>query len=839
MVRLIACCDTIFASLMLEWQYSNMKYVGIRIAIGLLLATTCPTITLAQEADDEVLNDGATPPPVIVEPSGSRELREAMRRIAVRPKDPEALFDAGNAALMLGDAGAALNFFTRAANLRPSDGRIKAGLGAATVRTENPFEALRLFDEAVKLGISERSIAVDRALAYDLLGNFARAQQDYQLARTAAVTDQLSVQQAVSLSLSGAKTEADNMLVPLLQKNNLDAWRARAFMLAARGELKESSRVTSGFLDSASAKKMESYLRLMPQLTGAQQAAAIHFGHFPQSYQIGRDSAAVTRTAANSPQPSTGAGRLTPSGTQLGSADPAKSNPAIKPNTAPVILSRQEREVAAAAAKKIESQKAAEILRVAEAKKQAEAAQLAEAQKKQEAARIAEQQRVAEAARITEQQRVAEAARITEQQRLAEAARITEQQRLAEFTRVAEQQRLADAARVAEQQRIAETARVAETQRVTQEQRIAENTRIAQVQQQAEFDRTVILQREAEAKRIADAETARRVAATAPIINNTDAAKAASTTKIAEATIAKTEVAPIKELPVPENAGPLVDVALPSKQVEQSPVNATVTQANTTVTNTPLPNDIPVANMPERPAIANVPIEDIGNPASSIPSAQTTWAQGVDPNIAAAAPAEIRSTPVTDPIAPTSEAIAQNTAASTPPAPAQSGFDLGAVVDSIEIPQSEQERSVAAVDLKKLKADAAKRAAADAAKAKAAEADKKNKGDVSADEKSSKSKSKDKTALESPSRYWVQVATGNDTKGLGFDWRRLVKKNPELFKGREGWIAPWGKTNRLIVGPFTDSKSAKKWEAEFRKSGGNGFVWFSEKGAEIERVRSK
>ena len=78
-----------------------------------------------------------------------------------------------------------------------------AGLATATVRTENPFEALRLFDDAIRLGISERSIAADRALAFDLLGNFGRAQQDYQLARTVSNSDDLIVKQAISASLGG------------------------------------------------------------------------------------------------------------------------------------------------------------------------------------------------------------------------------------------------------------------------------------------------------------------------------------------------------------------------------------------------------------------------------------------------------------------------------------------------------------------------------------------------------------------------------------------------------------------------------------------------------------
>jgi hypothetical protein len=634
------------------------------------------------------------------------------------------------------------------------------------------------------------------------------------------------IQQAVSLSLSGAKTEADNMLVPLLQKNNLDAWRARAFMLAARGELKESNRVTASFLDSNSAKKMESYLRLMPQLTGAQQVAAIHFGHFPQSYQIGRDSPEVTRTAANTPQPTTGSGRLTPAGAPLGTASTV--TPVIASNTknVPAKLSKKEQEAAEKVARKLESDRLVEAARLAEAKKQAEAAQLIETQKKQEAARVAEAARVTEAARIAEQQRVTEAARIAEQQRIAEATRI------------------------AEQQRIAESARVAEVARIAEEQKQAETLRVAKAQQQSDADRIAEQKRQAEAIKLAEAQkAAAQPTVVTPAIITTDVAQTASATKIAEASVAKAEVAPIKDLPAPETARPLVDVALPTSDPASGNGQAPKVDANppfigstSHVTETPKVSDVAVATMPERPAIANAPTDGIDNKANggegaSESNAGSNWVEGIDPNspnLAANTLPENNSTPI--------EANNQDaTVLNSEPAAksSSSDFDLGAVVDSIEVPKSEQEQSVAAVDLNKLKVAAAKKAEQDAAKAKAADSGKKQKDDDKSDDKSAKSKSKDKNASDTPSRHWVQVATGSDTRGLGFDWRRLVKKNPELFKGREGWVAPWGKTNRLVVGPFADLKSAKKWEAEFRKAGGKGFAWVSEKGAEIERVRLK
>ena len=296
---------------------------------GIVCALALSSGAFAQAVDESALEafDQATPAaPVNSEPAGAAELRAAMRRISFNPSDADAMADAGNASLALGDANAALNFFTRANALRPGNSRIVSGLATATVRTENPFEALRLFDLAVRLGANERSIALDRALAFDLLGNFGRAQQDYKLARTASISDDLIIRQAVSLSLAGQKEAADAMLVPLLQRNSSPAWRARAFMLAARGELRESTKVAQGFMDASSAVRMERFFRLMPSLTAAQKAAAIHLGHFPTSQAVGRDSEQVRRIASTLPQTPVvpGNNRLIPSGAALG----PKSTPA-------------------------------------------------------------------------------------------------------------------------------------------------------------------------------------------------------------------------------------------------------------------------------------------------------------------------------------------------------------------------------------------------------------------------------------------------------------------------------------------------------------------------------
>lgn len=542
-----------------------LRSLGFCSALAFSAGGVSPAVH-AQAVDESALEalDQQTPAvvPNIVEPAGAVELRDAMRRISFSPSDSDALADAGNASLLLGDANAALNFFTRANAIRPNNSRIVSGLAIATVRTENPFEALRLFDDAVRLGASERSIAADRALAFDLLGNFGRAQQDYQLARTVASSDDIIIRQAVSLSLAGQKEPADAMLVPLLQRNSPTAWRARAFMLAARGDLRESNKVALGFMDAESAQKMERFFRLMPNLTGAQQAAAIHLGHFPTSQSVGRDSEQVRRVAATAQQPAVGPGqnRLIPSGAPLGTKPTAvrDAKSEAKPQSKP--------------------------------------------------------------------------------------------------------------------------------DRKTQE-------RVA-------------------------------VQATVPPKPRPD--------------------------PVVAKVEPAVTVAA-TTPTAQEPVSL-------------------AAATPQQPA-----------------------------------PAKIIAAPTTVP-------------AST----ASAGFSLDAIVGAIEIPESEQRPSEIPVDLKKLKPVTPK-AAADASKAPKIDP---------------KAAAKAKLEAANPARIWVQIATG-EASGLGFDYRKLTKNNPILFKAQKPWTSPWGKTARLLVGPFADVKAAKKWEGDFKKAGGDAFMWKSEIGVPVNALKVK
>jgi Flp pilus assembly protein TadD len=721
----------------------------------LLVSALCTTsVAIAQEADEsalEALDKNAPAKPVLQnEAPGARELREAMRRIAMRPTDIDALTDAGNAALLLGDGNAALNFFTRANALQPSNGRIKAGLAAATVRTENPFEALRLFDEAVKLGVSERSIAADRAMAFDLLGNFERAQLDYKLARSASNSDELIVQQAISLSLLGRKNDADAMLVPLLKKESPSAWRARAFMLAARGDLHESTKVAQGFLDASSAQRIERYLRLMPQLTGAQQAAAIHLGHFPAN-NIGRDSDAVRSVASTIPPVANpiGSGRLIPSGDPLG---PRKI--AVKPGKESK-QDKRERE---------KTEKAT-----------ADAAKLASA--KGAVTTSAKQNSKSGLSTDTARARIEEAAKAS--MSIMTARDLPVPQNTRPTVKVVLPQPEAPApVKIAAATPAPQSLPPAATQQAPIQQPVMLTKTPASINTPASSPTpTPILP-----KPIPPLPSAPQEIAT---INTKPAAEVQPGLLSQNTPIqGPAPQSPVPQTPAPQTPAPVVGPGFESLPPEPKPAQAVVPitgpvqgpMPNGSVIVTPKTDVVFTNNAPVQSPVVNTAADPLAAPISTDPTPAPT-----ETKVAAPAP-----------------------------------FDLGAFVGAIEIPESEQKPSVVPVDLKKIKP----------VTPKTAQSDVEAKGKPIA------------STAGNPSRIWVQIATTPVT-AANSEYRNWVKKRPDLFKGREGWSTQWSKSVRLLVGPFADMKTAKKWEADFRKGGGNGFVWSSEKGVMVDKLKSK
>ena len=225
----------------------------------------------------------APPPGTIVSPSAT--LGRSIRILAANPKDFPALIAAGRAELELGDLEAAVGFFGRADELRPTDPAPKVGMGATTIQTGDARGALAWFDQAQKLGASPALLGADRGLAHDLLGELDAAQADYRAALNGPNAAEARRRLALSQAMSGKMDDGLHTLIPLLQKRDPAAQRVRAFVLALGGQQQLATQAIDQAMPG-SAGRVGPFFALLPRLSAAQKAAAVHLGVFPKVNEV-------------------------------------------------------------------------------------------------------------------------------------------------------------------------------------------------------------------------------------------------------------------------------------------------------------------------------------------------------------------------------------------------------------------------------------------------------------------------------------------------------------------------------------------------------------------------
>nr|WP_255454999.1 SPOR domain-containing protein [Parasphingopyxis sp. CP4] len=93
------------------------------------------------------------------------------------------------------------------------------------------------------------------------------------------------------------------------------------------------------------------------------------------------------------------------------------------------------------------------------------------------------------------------------------------------------------------------------------------------------------------------------------------------------------------------------------------------------------------------------------------------------------------------------------------------------------------------------------------------------------------------TAVEAanPARHWVQLATGPSQDGMRFTYRRYARANA-IFADQEGWYAPLGRTNRLLVGPFDSGTEAQEFINTLAEVGIESLRWRSPEGETVVRL---
>jgi cell division septation protein DedD len=259
---------------------------------------------------------GRAPEPPPAPLAGTIETPEAalarnVRLIAINPRNYDALLGAGRAALRLGDAQAAIGFFGRAEEMNAAHWAPKAGQGSALAQMGEAQAALGLFEQAQALGATQSLVALDRGLAFDLLGRQAEAQSDFRAVLAGIDEAEARRRLSLSLAISGRKADALAALDPLLARRDPAARRTRAFILALGGDVEGARAVIAAMLPGGSSG-FDPFLRRLPTLGPGQKAAAVHLGIMPAE---GAALAAITaeeqaapvtppvRTAAVTPKP--------------------------------------------------------------------------------------------------------------------------------------------------------------------------------------------------------------------------------------------------------------------------------------------------------------------------------------------------------------------------------------------------------------------------------------------------------------------------------------------------------------------------------------------------------
>lgn len=242
------------------------------------------TVLLPQAAAAQYIGGRAPePPPMPV--AGTVETPEAalarnVRLIAINPRNYDAQLAAGRAALRLGDPQAAIGFFGRAEEINANHWAPKAGQGSAMAQMGEAQAALGLFEQAQALGATQTMVALDRGLAFDLLGMQAQAQNDYRAVLPGIDYAEARRRLALSLAISGRKAEALTTLDPLLAQRDAAARRARAFILALGGDV-EGARQAIALMLPGTSSGFDPFLRRLPTLGPGQKAAAVHLGIMP------------------------------------------------------------------------------------------------------------------------------------------------------------------------------------------------------------------------------------------------------------------------------------------------------------------------------------------------------------------------------------------------------------------------------------------------------------------------------------------------------------------------------------------------------------------------------
>ena len=160
-----------------------------------------------------------------------------------------------------------------------------------------------------------------------------------------------------------------------------------------------------------------------------------------------------------------------------------------------------------------------------------------------------------------------------------------------------------------------------------------------------------------------------------------------------------------------------------------------------------------------------------------------------------------------------------------PPPTTPPGNRLASILQGIEPePETAPVALPSAAELRNIQRAAARKSMAAAQAAAALEAEKAEKAKQLA------------VAKANPARLWVQVATGNNERGLATTWRKIREANATLLKPYGGYSVAFKATNRILAGPVKSAADARTLVNALGKAGVSATTFSSEAGQEVAKL---
>ncbi len=718
-----------------------------------------------------------TAPGFVPQPTPTADkLAAAMSTLGRSPQDVEALIAAGEASAALDDTPAALQFLARAEKLRPADPRIPAARGRAFVRMGRPGEALRRFADAERGGLAPSTYADDRGLAYDLVGDQAHAQVEYN--RALAVREDAEVRRrlAISQAISGDQPGAETTLDPLLRQQDRASWRTKALVMALGGNTTGAERVTATMMPGFSTAYLPLFRRLSEIRDPADRAFAAHLGEFTRTPARLAD-ASLAPAAPVLPQPA-------PVRVAAASVPPPAATRAPT-TTAPIATPVRAARIETASAEATADTRARARERRALERRAERDALMAERYGR----RV---RRVETAAADTRRTPGATAALPVGRTALptASTSPLTTMAPLPTGAMSTASPALNPAPAAAASMPAPANPPVASAVTATMPAPTRPEATVTPA--------TAGLSKAAPAASVVSPTTS------VPAASGVSAAPAAS-------------VAVSTPMPATATPAPVMRTSEPVASASPSTATPGFSTADRPATAAPAPATRPIGR--EDDVLAMI-VRNIAVPANEL---------GVATPPAATPPA-------TEP-APTPPAAAAKPAP-TPESKVvpERALPVAAPIPAPKKPAGSKVATAKKSDPKTAEAKDAKKAdgkSGDAKKSDLAKTDAKK-----ADAKKGEAKKPEPKKAAEPARWWVQVAGGANVDDLPKAWSALTAKNPTLKK-RQAWTTPLRFTNRLLTGPFASSAEAQAYVNTLGKDGLSAFAFQSEAGQKVTRLSTK